>query len=53
MVGLRLENVRRHEREVCAHSDWQGEAGREWRLLVTVSPSLDPRQAEEAPPAED
>ena len=46
MVGLRLENVRRHEREVCAHSDWQGEAGREWRLLVTVSPSLDPRQVE-------
>lgn len=49
MVALRLENVRRYEREVCPHSDWQGEAGREWRLLVTLSPSLDPRQIEETP----
>jgi len=49
MASLRLENVRRHEREVCPHSDWHGEPGREWRLLVTLSPSRDPRQVE-APP---
>jgi hypothetical protein len=37
-ASVRLENERRHERLVCPHSDWTGEAGREWRLLVTISP---------------
>jgi hypothetical protein len=44
MASVRLENVRRHEREVCAHFDWSGAAGQEWRLLVTISPSLAPVQ---------
>jgi hypothetical protein len=42
MASVRLENVRRHEREVCAHSEWSGAPGQEWRLLVTISPSLAP-----------
>ena len=37
-ASVRLENERRHEREVCPHSDWTGEPGRDWRLLVTISP---------------
>jgi hypothetical protein len=49
MASLRLENVRRHEREVCPHSDWHGEADREWRLLVTLSPSLNAMIEESAP----
>lgn len=44
MASVRLENVRRHEREVCAHSAWTGTAGQEWRLLVTIAPSLAPVQ---------
>jgi hypothetical protein len=44
MAYVRLENVRRHEREVCAHSEWSGPAGQEWRLLVTIAASLAPVQ---------
>lgn len=42
LVSVSLENVRRHEREICAHSDWSGRDGREWRLQVMISPSLAP-----------
>ncbi len=42
MASVRLENVRRHERLVCPHASWAGEAGREWRLLVTINSSLAP-----------
>lgn len=41
-AGVRLENVRRHERLVCPHAEWAGEAGREWRLMVTINGSLAP-----------
>jgi hypothetical protein len=44
VASVRLENERRHERDVCPHSEWSGEGGREWRLLVTISPSLAPTQ---------
>lgn len=41
-AGVRLENVRRHERLVCPHAEWAGEAGREWRLMVTINASRSP-----------
>ena len=44
-----LDQVRRHEREVCPHSDWHGEPGREWSLLVTLSPSRNAMIEEPAP----
>jgi len=42
MAFVRLENERRHEREMCPHSEWRSEGGREWRLLVQINPSLAP-----------
>ena len=42
MASVRLENARRHERETCPHSEWSSEGGREWRLLVSINPSLAP-----------
>ena len=46
-ASVRIENLRRHEREVCALAEWQGEPGREWRLLVMISPSLAPPPLEQ------
>jgi hypothetical protein len=44
IASLRLENVRRHQRDVCAHSIWRGQQGQEWRLLFSISPSQEPAQ---------
>ena len=42
MVTVALQNAQRHEREICAHSEWSSDGGRDWRLRVTIAPSLAP-----------
>jgi len=42
MASVTLENGRRHEHAICPHSEWSSEGGREWRVRVTISPSLAP-----------
>jgi hypothetical protein len=42
VASVRLENGRRMEREICPHSEWSSDGGREWRLLVRISQSMAP-----------
>jgi hypothetical protein len=42
VASVRMENAARRERDACPHSEWSSEGGRDWRLVVTITPSRPP-----------
>ena len=41
LASAQLFNVRRNERETCAHAEWSGTPGREWRLYLSLAQRSD------------
>ena len=52
-ANAQLFNVRRNERETCAHSEWSGTPGREWRLYLSLSLRSDLQLQEYEPPPDE